>query len=364
MTVDVSPLYASFQVNGLTLPNRLVMAPMTRAKSPGGIPTDEVAAYYRRRAEGGTGLLISEGTVIDRPLSRNNADLPSIHGDGLAGWRKVLAEVHDAGGRMWSQLWHVGALPDPRAPDWPNNFEGPSGLTAPDQPLGHAMTESDIADTIASFARAAADAKAVGFDGIELHAAHGYLIDQFFWAGTNRRDDRWGGPTLAERARFAVEIVQAVRSAIPADMPLGMRVSQYKIQDYDTLLVSSPSEVTDWLGPLADAGVDIFHCSQRNFTAPAFPGSDLNLAGWAKKATGKPSITVGSIGLEESFYGDTAEAGAPTLRELVERLERDEFDLVAIGRAILSEPQISEKVREGRFGEIAPFTREAILELR
>lgn len=364
MTVDVSSLFSPFKVNGLELPNRIVMAPMTRAFSPGGIPTSDVAAYYRRRAEGGAGLLITEGTVIDRPMARNNANLPSVHGQGLDGWKGAVDQVHEAGGRIWSQLWHVGALPDPRAPDWPTNFEGPSGLTAPDEALGKAMSDEDIADTIQSFARAAADAHRTGFDGIELHGAHGYLIDQFFWAGTNKRKDKWGGATLAERARFALEIVKAVRASIPADMPLSIRVSQYKIQNYETLLVSDAKQVSDWLGPLADAGIDIFHCSQRNFTAPAFPGSPLNLAGWAKQQTGKPSITVGSVGLEPSFYSDTAAPDAPTLRELVDRLNRQEFDLVAVGRAILSEPAFAAKLQQGRVDEIDPFTREAIIQLK
>jgi len=361
MSLDLSPLFAPFQVNGLELRNRIVMSPMTRARSPGGVPPADVAAYYRRRAEGGAGLLITEGTVVDRPLSRNNPDLPSMHGESaLEGWAEVVRSVHGAGGRIWTQLWHVGALADPRQPDWPHDFEGPSGLSAPDMPLGKAMSDSDIADTIDAFARAAAAAHRVGFDGIELHGAHGYLLDQFFWADTNRRDDRWGGASMAERSRLAVEIVRAVRAAIPAGMPLGIRVSQYKIQNYDAELASSPAEIAAWLGPLADAGIDIFHCSQRVFTTPAFAGSDMNLAGWAKRETGKPSITVGAIGLETSFYEDVAGSDAPTLRELVRRLERGEFDLVAVGRAILSEPEFASKLREGRTQDMKLFTREAI----
>lgn len=360
MTIDVSPLFSPFKVNGLELQNRFVMSPMTRTRSPKGVPTAEVAAYYRRRAQGGTGLIITEGTVIDRPLSRNNPSIPDIHGAGLSGWSFVVEDVHDAGGRIWSQLWHVGALPDPRAPaDWPAQFESPSGLSSAEQPIGFEMTDSDIADTIASFARAAADAVAVGFDGVELHGAHGYLLDQFFWSQTNRRVDRWGGATLAERSRFAVEIVRAVRRAVPSSFPIGIRISQYKIQDYDCELVSSLKEMEDWLGPLADAGVDVFHCSQREFAAPAFAGADANLAGIARRATGKPTITVGSVGLEPNFYqsGDT---GSVTLSELVRRLEHGEFDLVSVGRAILADPAFVEKVRSGDFDAIKPFARELI----
>jgi 2,4-dienoyl-CoA reductase-like NADH-dependent reductase (Old Yellow Enzyme family) len=359
--IDVSPLFTPFRVAGLELKNRFVMSPMTRTRSPGGVPTAEVAAYYRRRAEGGTGLLITEGTVIDRPSSGNNPNIPSIHGEGLAGWGQVVDAVHGAGGRIWSQLWHVGALPDPRAPgEWRPSFESPSGLSAPDHAIGVAMSDTDIAETIDSFARAAADASRTGFDGIELHGAHGYLLDQFFWSGTNRRTDRWGGGSLPERSRFAVEVVRAVRAVIPTDMPLCIRVSQYKIQDYECHLATSEAEIGAWLAPLAEAGVDIFHCSQREFTAPAFPGGEMNFAGHVRRATGKPTITVGSVGLEPEFFDDDAKPGAPSLRELVARLERHEFDLVSVGRAILSEPNFVRKLRQGRFDEMKRFARELI----
>jgi 2,4-dienoyl-CoA reductase-like NADH-dependent reductase (Old Yellow Enzyme family) len=360
MTTDISPLFTPFTVNGLELPNRFVMSPMTRTRSPQGVPKADVAAYYRRRAEGGTGLLITEGTVIDRPRSRNNPNIPDIHGAGLAGWTAVVDAVHGAGGRIWSQLWHVGALPDPRAPaDWRAEFESPSGLVSPDETLGHVMSDADVADTIASFARAAADAVAVGFDGIELHGAHGYLLDQFFWSKTNRRSDRWGGNTLAERSRFAVEVVRAVREVVPASFPVGIRVSQYKIQDYDCELVSSLSEMEAWLGPLADAGVDIFHCSQREFTGSAFAGAPMNLAGLAKQATGKPTITVGSVGLEPKFF-EPGEDGSPNLNELVRRFERGEFDLVAVGRALMADPHFVAKLKSGDFDRMKPFAREII----
>jgi 2,4-dienoyl-CoA reductase-like NADH-dependent reductase (Old Yellow Enzyme family) len=359
--IDVSSLFSPFRIAGLELKNRFVMSPMTRTRSPQGVPTAEVAAYYRRRAEGGTGLLITEGTLIDRRRSGNNPNIPNIHGEGLRGWRQVVDAVHDAGGRIWSQLWHVGALPDPRAPeDWHPEFESPSGLSAPGQNLGTAMSDADIADTIDSFARAAADAWRTGFDGIEIHGAHGYLLDQFFWSGTNRRKDSWGGASLSERSRFAAEVVRAVRAAIPDDMPLCIRISQYKIQDYECHLAPSEAELGAWLIPLAEAGVDIFHCSQREFTAPAFPGAESNLAGYVKRVTGKPTITVGSVGLEPAFFDADAKPGSLSLRELIARLERDEFDLVSVGRAVLSEPSFVRKLQERRFAEMRPFSRELI----
>ena len=127
------------------------------------------------------------------------------------------------------------------------------------------MTEHDIAETIRAFAQAAGEAKALGFDAVEIHGAHGYLIDQFFWHPTNQRTDRYGGQTLAERSRFATELIRAVRKAVGPDFPISLRISQWKLQDYAAKLATTPQEMEAWLVPLAEAGVDIFHCSQRRF---------------------------------------------------------------------------------------------------
>ena len=213
------------------------------------------------------------------------------------------------------------------------------------------MTEEDIADTIAAFAKAAAEAKRLGFDMAEIHGAHGYLSDQVFWDGTNLREDRWGGATLPERARFAAEIVRAIRAAVGEDFPIALRVSQWKQQDYKVRLAPTPDEMAAWLVPLVEAGTDILHCSQRRFWEPEFPELDgedgLNFAGWAKKLTGAATISVGSVGLDGDFFGAFAARNAEPagLEKLVARMERDEFDLIAVGRAILGDPNWVKKVR-------------------
>jgi 2,4-dienoyl-CoA reductase-like NADH-dependent reductase (Old Yellow Enzyme family) len=112
---------------------------------------------------------------------------------------------------------------------------------------------------------AAADAVRLGFDSLELHGAHGYLIDQFFWHGTNVREDRWGGATVRERTRFAAELIRQVRQVLPADMPLLLRLSQWKLGNYEARIATTPEEMRTWLEPLAEAGVDVFHCSQRRY---------------------------------------------------------------------------------------------------
>ena len=361
--MSLDKLFSPFRINGLELPNRVVMAPMTRGFSPGGVPTDDVAAYYQRRAEHGVGLIITEGTGVDRPASLNDANYPRFHGETeLAAWKKVVDAVHTAGGLIAPQLWHVGSA---RGTAELGRVDSPSGLNGTDKAVAEPMSDADIADTIAAFAKAAGDAKRLGFDAVELHAAHGYLIDQFFWDVTNRRDDGYGGAEVAERARFGAEVVKAVRAAIGPDLPLIIRVSQFKGQDYGARPANSPAAIAAWLTPLAEAGVDVFHCSQRRFWEPEFEGSDLNFAGWVKKLIGKPTISVGSVGLSGEFLASFAGEGssAQSIDQLLERLDREEFDLIAVGRAILNDPEWVEKVRTGDTKAIRDFDAKSLAKL-
>jgi 2,4-dienoyl-CoA reductase-like NADH-dependent reductase (Old Yellow Enzyme family) len=360
-------LFQPFTSPKLALKNRIVMAPMTRNMAPGGVPGPANAEYYRRRAEGQVGLILSEGTVVDRPSSRNLPHIPVFHGEAaLAGWKGVIDAVHAAGGKMGPQLWHTGGTAS-TDPDYTRGaLDTPSGLNAPGDAVGEPMTEEAIADTIGAFAKAAGDAKALGFDTFEIHGAHGYLIDQFFWSATNQRADRWGGATIGERSRFAAEVVAAMRAAVGPDYPILLRLSQWKQQDFTARLANTPAEMDQWLAPLAAAGVDIFHCSQRRFWEAEFAEVDgedgLNFAGWAKKITGLPTISVGSVGLSGEFIGSfQGEGSEPTgLDRLIARMERDEFDLIAVGRALLSDPQWAAKVHGARSDELAAFDPAAL----
>jgi 2,4-dienoyl-CoA reductase-like NADH-dependent reductase (Old Yellow Enzyme family) len=367
---NLDALFSSYRLNALDLPNRVVMAPMSRYVSLGGVPTAEVAAYYRRRAENGVGLIITEGTGIDRPAALNDPNMPLFHGEAaLAGWKKVVDEVHAAGGRIAPQLTHVGQKRSNTTPDWtaPAPYESPSGLSMTGERVGEPMSESDIANTVVAFARAAADAERLGFDGVELLGNHNYLINQFFWDQLNLRSDRYGGSTLVQRSRFAVEILKAIRSMVSSGFPVILRLSQWKPKDVNARIAETPQALEQWLGVLAEAGADAFHFSQMKFWEPAFPEVDgaLNLAGWAKKLTGVTAVTVGAVGLSgdvnESFAGRSAQPAA--LDELLARLERGEFDLVAVGRALLQDSAWLEKVRHGRVNQIAAFTPAAFATL-
>ncbi|MEV5171707.1 NADH:flavin oxidoreductase [Streptomyces flaveolus] len=371
MTVTTPPasraarvLSRPVRLNGLTVPNRIVMAPMTRMFSPGGVPGEDVRSYYARRAAAGVGLIVTEGTYVGHPSAGQSDRVPRFHGEEqLAGWAKVAEDVHAAGGRIVPQLWHIGMVRkqgDAPFPDAP--AVGPSGLGTPGaEPTGKAMTQADVDDVVAAFAEAAAAAERIGFDGVELHGAHGYLLDQFLWAGTNRRTDAYGGD-LAARTRFSAEIVAAVRAAVSPDFPILFRYSQWKQQDYTARLAETPEELEALLTPLAAAGVDVFHASTRRYWMPEFDDSDLNLAGWTKKLTGKPVITVGSVGLDGDFINAFQGEGSPVkaIDNLLDRLEADEFDLVAVGRALLQDPEWAAKVLSDRFDELKPYDAAAL----
>ncbi|WP_338555617.1 NADH:flavin oxidoreductase [Paenibacillus sp. KS-LC4] len=360
-------LFKPFSAGSLSLPNRIVMAPMTRGFSPNGVPGEDVVAYYRRRAENGVGLIVTEGTLINHPAATDNPNIPNFHGEAaLNGWAKVVEAVHAAGGKIVPQIWHVGTTrkvgshPNPEALPI-----GPSGVTAEGEVVNEPLTEAEIKDLVAAYAQAAADAKRIGFDGIELHGAHGYLIDQFFWEKTNKRTDRYGGDMLS-RTRFAVEIIEACRQAVGPDFPIIIRLSQWKSSEYTAKLASTPEELGQFLAPLVEAGVDIFHCSTRRFWEPEFEGSELNFAGWTKKLTGKPTITVGSVGLDGDFMSLFTEgkgAENANVDDLASRLDAGEFDLVAVGRALLVDPAWADKVRNGRQDELIPFTPAALQSL-
>jgi len=338
---------------------------MTRAFSPGGVPGPDVAAYYRRRAEGGVGLIVTEGTWVGHDAASNDPRVPRFYGDdALSGWAEVCRQVHQAGGKIVPQLWHVGnaaktdveAIYSDRGKDEQDGL-GPSGLLKRGIRTGRAMTQADIDATIDAYAKAAADARRLGFDGVELHGAHGYLLDQFFWDETNEREDSYGGDIDA-RTRFVSEIVREIKGRAGATFPVILRFSQWKMQDYAARAWLTPKDLARFLEPLVDAGIDAFHCSQRRYWLPEFENSELNLAGWARKLSGKPTITVGSVTMNDEMISTLLEggtAGPASIEKLVEKLASDEFDFVAIGRALITNPDWPLLAAEGRLGTLQPF---------
>ena len=378
-SLPVGRLFEPFHVNGLDLPNRIVMPAMGRHFGEDGVPSGGYVDYFRRRVEGGTGLLITEVAAIDHPVSQATPGYIRMHGeDALAVWRRVVQAVHAAGGRIMTQLVHcgtvrkVGASPNAELPPL-----SPSGLHMPFESsaeegtkVAEPATVAEIDAAIEGFATSARLAKDTGFDGIEIHGAHGYLIDQFFWAKMNQRSDRYGGD-LVDRTRFAVEVIRACREAVGPDFPIFFRWSQWKQQDYFARLCETPQAMERFLEPIAGAGIDLFDVSTRRVWEPEFPGSHLNAAGWTKKITGLPTMTVGSIVLDHEplpssdATDHSAAAFDPTRRpgsldHVLGMIDRGECDLVAIGRAIIANPDTANDIRAGRWERFGHFSRDML----
>ncbi|MDO8941782.1 MAG: NADH:flavin oxidoreductase [Desulfobacterales bacterium] len=372
----VDHLFTPLKIGGLSLANRVVMAPMTREFSPNGIPGPDVADYYSRRAAGGVGLIVTEGCAINRTGALGD-NIPHLFGEkAAAAWRVVVDGVHQAGGKIFPQMWHVG-FENPKTSSNPNvsrpNIKrlGPSGITVDGEQIGEPMTGAEIEQTIADYASAAKFALDAGFDGVAIHGAHGYLLDQFFWTRTNRRTDRYGGDVKA-RSRFAAEVVRECRRQVGSDFPILLRFSQWKSADYNARIAQTPQELEALLAPLAEAGVDVFEASTRRFWEPAFQGSPLGLAAWAKKVTGKTAMAVGSVTLASEFKSDIEQGkggmaeslvSVKELEALAEMLAREEFDLVAIGRAMIANPDWATRVKSGRAAELKPFRKDALASL-
>lgn len=361
-------LFQPLTIRSMQTRNRIVMSPMTRGFCPDGVPTEQVAAYYGRRAEGGVGLIITEGVAVDHPAALGDAGLgenniPALgNAASVDGWRTVVEEVHARGAKIIPQLWHQGAMRKPGTgphPDVPS--VSPSGLWGPlgrmtsidaasipaDPRIGEEMSEELIQDTIDAFVRSAVNAVAAGFDGIALHGGHGYLIDNFLWEGTNQRTDRWGG-SRARRSAFPAELVRRIRASIGEEMPIFFRFSQWKQQDFRATLADNAEELREVLQPIAEAGVDVFDASVRYYNKAAFEGDSASLAGVAKRVTGKLSMAVGGVGINQGMYDrDKPAAVVSDFGPLYDRFAAGEFDLVAVGRAMIGDPLWTDKFRAG-----------------
>lgn len=344
---------------------------MTREMAPRGVPTPAMADYYARRAQGGVGLIITEG-ISPAQEGSFGTSVPRLDSDeAIDGWSGVVAAVHAHEARIFAQLWHVGAF-TPSLIGMSDSMSdeqvrlSPSGLAAADTPFGQAMTTADAEQTIDRFVAAAISAQRSGFDGIELHGAHGYLLDQFFWPTTNIRRDRLGG-SPSGRVQFAVDLVRRIKAATASSFPVALRLSQWKQLDYHARIADNAADLEAIVGPLADAGVDLFHLSTRRFWEAEFPGDPRNLAAWVKALTGKPVITVGSVTLDVDFKAKGGKTFARPALEHVRLLEagidKGWFDLVAIGRALIANPDWVRLVEAGRADRLRPFDRHMLEQL-
>ncbi|MXO66693.1 12-oxophytodienoate reductase [Altericroceibacterium endophyticum] len=368
MNMRESRLFEPFEVRGMKLANRFVLPGMQRGWSVGGAPTSNLIDYYVRRVRGGVGLLITESVAVDHPSATRGPTFSRLNRETLEAWRTCIAAVHDAGGKIMPQLWHEGAIRKEEEPGSGGKVVptlSPSGLMKENRPRGRAATKQELEDIRRAFVTSAQLAQEVGADGVELHGAHGYFLDQCLWHETNQRDDEFGGPTLAHRARYPASIARAVREACGDDFVISFRFSQWKEIDLNARIAETVEDLGHFVSILRDVGVDLLHVSTRRFWEPAWPHSDKTMSRWAKELSGLPVIAVGSVGLSSDIM-ETAQGveSEDQISKSVALLEagilRGDFDLIAVGRGLISDPEWVSKVREERFEDIIRFERSHI----
>jgi len=344
MTFDASPLFQPFRLGDLDLPNRIVMAPLTRNRATHGsdAPNELAATYYRQRAA--AGLLISEATQISQQ-GQGYIWTPGLYTEAqVVGWRGVTKTVHEAGGRIFAQMWHVGRIshtslqPGQGAPVAPSAIRAKTktfietGFAEVSEPRALALPE--IAAIIEDYATAAANTKRAGFDGVELHAANGYLIDQFLRDGTNKREDGYGG-SIENRVRFALEAVDAVLKVWPASR-VGIRIAP----------VSPANDISD-SNPAALFGHLVARLSERRLAyihvIEGATQGDRDIASFDYMA------------LRRGFGGAYIANNGYTRELAIETLAADRADLIAFGRPFISNPDLVERLRIG--AELAPIDR-------
>ncbi|MGQ3353713.1 MAG: alkene reductase [Phreatobacter sp.] len=333
MSQDPSPLFQPFTLGDLTLPNRIVMAPLTRNRATPGTDAANAltAAYYRQRAS--AGLIISEGTQVS-PQGQGYLQTPGLYSPAqIAGWKSVTDTVHAAGGRMFAQIWHVGrvsheSLLNGGTPVAPSAIAAKSktyiagGFADVTPP--RALTLDEIPGVVGEYADAAANALKAGFDGVEIHGANGYLIDQFLKDGANQRQDAYGG-SAENRVRFGLEVVDAILKVFPKTR-LGIRLSP--VSPANDTVTSDPSEVFGlFVSELSKRGIAFIHV--------------------VEGATGGPrdNVPFDWVALRKAFSGAYIANNGYTRDLAIDAVRDGKADLVAFGKAFIANPDLVERLR-------------------
>lgn len=336
-------LFSPVRLGGVGLGNRLVVAPMTRVSATDdGLATPRMAAHYRAFAEGGFGLVITEGIYTDRSYAQGYLDQPGLTDRAQTeAWRAVVDGVHAVGGKIVAQLMHAGALS--QGNPHRDRAAGPSAV----QPKGRqmeiyrgsgpyrtpvAMSDREIEEALSGFARAAGQALTAGFDGVEVHGANGYLLDQFLTDSTNRRTDRYGGET-ASRIGLTAAVARAVRKAVGPEYLVGVRISQAKVNDLEHKWAGGEADAQVIFAAVAEAGVDYIHTTAPEAGRAAFGDGGPSLAALAKRHGGVSVIANGSL-------DDPDRAAA--------LLAKGDADLVALARGAVANPDWADRVQTGR----------------
>ncbi|WP_024875058.1 NADH:flavin oxidoreductase [Saccharomonospora piscinae] len=337
------PLLTPVGLGGLTLPNRVAVAPMTRISATGdGRATSRMAAYYARFARGGFGLVITEGVYPDDQYSQGYRNQPGLATAAQArAWRPVVDAVHEAGGAIVAQLMHAGG--QAQSNEHREHTVGPSAIAPRGEqlptyrgsgpfPTPRALTLAEIAEVRRGFVAAARRAVEAGFDGVELHGANGYLLDQFLTDYTNQRTDHYGGG-VENRLRLAAEICDDVLQAVGSETTVGIRISQTKVGDREHRWAGGSKDAEIVFSGLGQVGPHYVHTTEPDATAAAFDDGRETLAEHARQHSGVPVLANGGLGDAEMARAVLRSGGA---------------DVVSLGKAALTDRDWVRTARDGR----------------
>ncbi|NVC22158.1 NADH:flavin oxidoreductase [Kocuria salina] len=340
---ELDPLWSPLQIGPAALENRVALAPMTRiSATEEGHATERMVSYYEAFARGGFGLLITEGIYPDAAHGQGYLYQPGIATDDQArAWAEVVDAVHAAGAKIFAQLMHAGS--QAQGNRFVDSTIAPSAVAPKGEQLGFyrgegpypvpaEITAEQMAEVRQAFVDAALRARDAGFDGVEIHGANGYLLDQFLTDYLNLRTDEYGG-SPENRVRFAAEVCRAVRDAVGPDLAVGIRISQAKVSDHDHRWSGGPDEAEVIFSTLGATGIDFVHTTEYRATAPAFGDDGPSLAALAKQHSGVPVIANGHLDDPETAVSMLADGTA---------------DVVALGKAALANRDWPQRVRSGR----------------
>ncbi len=343
-THDPHPALQEVSFTGGDLGNRLVVAPMTRVSAGAdGTPTPAMAEYYQRFAVGGFGMVITEGIYTDGRFSQGYLNQPGlVTPEHVTGWRPVTAAVRRTGTRIVAQLMHAGALSQGnryRAVTAGPSAVRPKGEKMPEYggrgrwPTPEEMSAEEIAEVVAGFTAAAGSAHRAGFDGVEVHAANGYLLDQFLTDYTNRRDDDYGG-SVAHRIRLTSEVIAAIKREVPDGFWVGVRLSQTKINDFAYRWPGGAEDATVIFESVTRAGADFLHVASE--------GRD-----WIETARLDNGATITALAREVSGLPVIANGRMHDLDQAADVIGDGHADLLSFARSALANPDLPHKLASG-----------------
>jgi len=351
-------LFDSTQIGEVTLDNRIGLAPMTRVSATAdGRATDEMAQYYAKFADSGFSFIVTEGVYTDDAYSKGYLNQPGLvtaeHADA---WTQVVDAVHNADATIFAQLMHSGAQNQgiPRSDDQetiapsavqPDGEKAEAYGGSGSYPVPKKATRDDLETAREGFVTAAKNAHDAGFDGVELHAANGYLLNEFLSTSLNRRDDEYGGEPAA-RVRYPSEVVSAVAEAVPENFIVGIRISQSMVTDYGYEWPEGEDAAAVFFRELSAAGADYIHTTERHATEPTFGADGPTLAEAAVEYATDDTVVIANGGL-----------GTP---EVARKALEDGADLLTLGTSALANPDWPTRVAEG--DDLAQFDRAKFLE--